>query len=72
MQRYQSFVQGQVKGSQGSDFDLDQSVNQSIHQSINKLYLSTVEIKARKLMGPAKKKTIKIQNYHHYHHKISN
>ena len=48
------------------------SINQSLNQSINKLYLSTVEIKTRKLMGPSQIEKDKNTKLHHYHHKISN
>ena len=34
------------------------------YQSINQLYISTVVIKAEKLMGPSRKKKEEIQNYY--------
>ena len=34
------------------------------YQSINQLYISTVVIKAEKLMGPSRKKKKEIQNYY--------
>ena len=36
--------------------EIRHSLHQSINQSINKLYVSTVVIKAEKLMGPSQKK----------------